>query len=448
VSIALPIIALNLREQRYSCHGCGNCCRDFTVQLREEDLAKLHEQRWESKLGEPITIEFRGVQYLRQRDDGSCIFLMDDGRCRVHAEFGFESKPIACQLFPFHLLPTTSGVQMGLNFACQSVLENKGAELRAHMKDLARQAGLTPEVAQRIPPPMLNDRLRATDDEVDAITGRIDRWLRRHDDDADDAVSLNARLDGLAWVVASLNRAKLENVRGKRFAELLDVLFGALPGELAHHPVEAPTAKQRKMLRRAVFTRIEDPKLNRMERLGRWRTTLSQLARQRRFASGRGPAPRIGMDWPDRVDLRDVERIGPARDAEQVAMIDDLMTRYLRAIVLGSRAWGAGYYGWPIVRGLQTLLLNVACMGWLARLHAAGRGESSLSIEDVRAALGRVDRTHGRAKWLGSSAERLRLIYLQLDDGLRRLTLTTALVESISGQNAGKRPTRTFGHEG
>jgi hypothetical protein len=104
------------------------------------------------------------------------------------------------------------------------------------------------------------------------------------------------------------------------------------------------------------------------------------------------------------------------------------MTRYVRATILGGRGWGPGYYGWPIVRGLEALLLNVACIGWLARLHAAGRGHNSIDIIDVRAALGRVDRTAGRAPWLGSAGETLRLSYLRLDDGLRRLLASYPLI--------------------
>ena len=95
MSVALPILVLPVAPQRYSCHGCGNCCRDFTVQLSERDLAKLREQRWEERLGEPVTTEFRGRTYLRQRDDGACVFLMDDGLCRIHREFGFAEKPVA-----------------------------------------------------------------------------------------------------------------------------------------------------------------------------------------------------------------------------------------------------------------------------------------------------------------------------------------------------------------
>jgi len=415
-SLRLPILTLSLREQRYSCHGCGNCCRDFTVQLREEDLAKLREQKWEEKLGEPVTIDFRGVTYLRQREDGACMFLQSDGKCRIHAEFGFEAKPIACQLFPFHLSPSAKGVGMGLNFACQSVLENKGAVLTSHMDELQRMSASLPEIGAPASPALLNDQLRAEPREADAITNHLDKWLKRND------LTLSRRLDGLAWVIDQLSRAKLDAVRGKRFEDLLDVLFNALPDELQHHPIEPPTSPQMKMLRQAVFARIEDPKLNSIKGRGRLRIILSQLSRSRRFRIGKGLVPRIGVDWigsETRFDA--VKSIAIANDDGQSMAIDDLMTRWLRATILGQRAWGAGYYGWPIIPGIQAMLLNAACIGWLARLHAAGHQRPSIDIVDVRAALGRIDRAAGRAPWLGSAIERMRLRFLQMDDGLRRV---------------------------
>jgi len=65
-------------------------------------------------------------------------------------------------------------------------------------------------------------------------------------------------------------------------------------------------------------------------------------------------------------------------------------------------------------------VLNLACIGWLARVHAAGRSAGVPSLADVRVAVGRVDRMAGRAPWLGTAPERLRLRYLAMDDGLRR----------------------------
>lgn len=414
-TIGLPILTLAVKSQRYSCHGCGNCCRDFTVQLREDDIRKLEAQGWEKKFGEPITVEFKGTQYLRQRDDGACIFLTADGLCRIHAEYGFEEKPIACQFFPFSLSPVEGQVAMGINFACQSVLENKGADLASHLKDLKRMAGRVEEIAPGSRPPMLTRNLRASSCEIKSLIRNLDKWLKRSE------LDLATRLDGLAFIASSLAKAKLENVRDERFGELLEVLFSALPGELEFHPVEPPTSRQKKMLRQAVFTRTEDPKLSGIEKSGRLGIILSQLSRSRRFARGVGIAPKIGEGWAENVSLAGVEDIKPASDVDTVAAIDDLITRWLRATVLGGRAWGSGYYGWPAVEGLQAMLLNVAVVGWLARLHAAGRGIDCVDLEAVRAAVGRVDRTSGRALWLGSAAERMRLGYLQIDDGLRRL---------------------------
>lgn len=419
--IALPILTLAVAEQRYSCHGCGNCCRDFTVQLRDDDLARLADQGWAEKLGEPVTVEFRGVQYLRQRPDGACLFLMEDGRCRIHAEHGFQAKPIACQLFPFSLTPVEGQVAMGINFACQSVLENKGAGLKSHVRDLKRMARSLPEVIPAARPPMLTRTLRAQASEVIALTRHADRWLTRDD------LDLATRLDGLAFVAQSLAAAQLENVRGARFGELLEVLFSAMPEELNFHPLEAPASQQVKLLRQAAFARTEDPKLTGIAARGRLRTVLSQLRRSGRFKRGKGASPHIAAGWPENIDLRAVETVGPAVDENVAAAIDELMTRYLRATILGGRAWGAGYYGWSMVEGLQALLLNVAVIGWLARLHAAGRGLEAVDLEAVRAAISRVDRTSGRAAWLGSPAERVRLKFLLMEDGLRRLVAGTSL---------------------
>lgn len=418
--VSLPILTLAVREQQYSCHGCGNCCRDFTVQLRPGDIEKLEAQGWEETLGEPVTIEFRGTRYLRQRPDGACIFLQEDGLCRIHAEYGFEAKPIACQLFPFSLTPVEGQVAMGLNFACQSVLENKGAALKSHVPELKRMAGSLPEVEPASRPPMLTRKLRAESKEVQALVGRIDRWLARTD------LDLATRLDGLAFVVQSLAQAQLENVRGTRFRDLIDVLFEAMPEELEFHPLETPTARQMKLLRQAAFARTEDPKLTGIEAAGRVRTVLSQLRRSGRFKKGRGAAPRIGEGWPEDLDLMHVEAVGSATVEREAAAIEELMTRYLRATVLGGRAWGAGFYGWPMVEGLQAMLLNVAVVGWLARLHAAGRGRDEVDLEAVRAALSRVDRTSGRAQWLGAPSERMRLKFLLMENGLRRLVSALA----------------------
>jgi lysine-N-methylase len=409
----IPLAVLPLGGQRYSCHGCGDCCRDFTVQLRPADLARIEAQGWEARLGEPVTVEFRGQRYLRQRDDGACVFLMEDGRCRIHAERGVHAKPLACQLFPFVFAPAAESVRVGVSFACQSVLRNKGAALATHLKDVRTLADQVPEL---VPTRTLLARgLPAEAGEIAAVEGAFDRWLRAEDQ------PLRVRLDGLAWLAQQLARARLAAVRGDRLRELLDLLVTALPDELPLHPLEPATAAQRAALRQAAFFRLEDPKIGEMRRVGRMRAVLGQYMRSRAFSRGRGAMPATGDRWPVGASFESVERVAGVAASPERAAVEDLLARWLRGTVLGGRAWGSGFYGWPVVAGLQALALNAACALWLARAHAAAHGRPAPSFADMEAAVGRVDRASGRAPWIGSRAEALRLRYLCADDGLRRV---------------------------
>lgn len=415
MSVALPILVLPVATQRYSCHGCGNCCRDFTVQLRDRDLRKLEDQRWEERLGEPVTAEFRGRTYLRQRDDGACVFLMEDGLCRIHREFGFAEKPTACQLFPFVLVPDDRRTAAGLSFACQSVRENRGAELRTHLAEVDRMSRDLPETRLATYGAMLADAMGAKEAELETLAVLLDRFLSRGD------VTLRDRFDGLAWVAASLGRAKLAEVRATRFRELVGVLVGALPDELEHLPLEDALPKQLRLLRQAVYARLEDVQVNAARARGRWRTVLAQLLASRSFTRGKGPIPAVARGLLEGIPFEAVPTVPRLSESPDADLIDELLSRYARATLLGNRAWGAGYYGWPAVRGLQALVLNLAATAWTARALAAKRGRTHASIEDVRDALGRIDRHAGRAPWLGSTGERLRLEYFRLDDGLRRI---------------------------
>jgi lysine-N-methylase len=413
--IALPLAVLPVHTQRYSCHGCGNCCRDFTVQLRPADLRKLESQGWAEKLSMPVTVEFRGVTYLRQREDGACVFLMDDGLCRIHREHGFAEKPIACQMFPFVPVPDDRRTRVGLSFACQSVRENKGAELRSHVAEVDRMTREIPETRLATYTAMLADAMGAKDGELDMLAQSLDAYLARGD------LTLRDRFDGLAWVAANLGRAKLAEVRATRFRELVTLLLSALPAELEHFPLEPVLPKQARLLRQAVYARLEDVEINRAKNRGRWRTVLAQLLASRGFTRGKGRVPPVARGLLGTVRFDAITSIPVLGESPDRDAIDDLLVRYARATIAGGRAWGAGYYGWPAVRGLQALVLNIACAAWLARALAASRGHEHVTIDDARDALGRVDRHAGRAPWLGSVGERLRLEFFRLDDGLRRI---------------------------
>jgi Fe-S-cluster containining protein len=235
-SLSIPLKVLPLGSQRYSCHGCGDCCRDFTVQLRDADLEKLRVQAWEAELGE-VTVEFRGQRYLRQREDGGCVFLRADGKCRIHAEHGLEAKPLACQMFPFALAPDAREARIGISFACASVLANHGAGLASHLAEVRRMARDVPELGPSRT--LLDASTEATPEEASAVADVLDRWLR------EGGLPLAVRVDGLAWLGQQLAAARFAKVRGPRLRELMDTLVDALPQELPLHPIDPATGAQR-----------------------------------------------------------------------------------------------------------------------------------------------------------------------------------------------------------
>lgn len=389
------------------------------MQLREADLEKLHAQAWERSLGE-VTVEFRGKRFLAQRPDGACVFLLEDGKCRIHAEFGLEAKPLACQLFPFNFAPDAGAARVGISFACASVLANQGAALPSHMREVRRMADAVPELTPIRT--MLDDATEATPEELQYVADALDRWI------ANGAVPLSIRIDGLAWLGQQLSGARFSKVRGARLQELMETLVDALPKELPLHSVQPATRAQRATLRQAAFFRLEDPKIGELRRVGRVRAIFGQYLRSRAFAKGVGMMPAMGDRWPS-AEFAAIDRVRSLTDSKEWSACEELLVRWMRATILGGRAWGSGYYGWSVPAGIQALALNVACACWLARAHAAAFNRAEPALEDLRAAIGRVDRSCGRAPWLGSRAEAMRMGFLRVDDGLRRVA-TCALINS------------------
>ena len=143
--MSLPLATLPLAE-RWDCHQCGICCYGSIVRLSELDRQRLKEQGWDSHP------DYRGIQtvvregwfssqyHLAQRDDGSCVFLMPDGLCRIHKEFGFEAKPLLCQMFPRQIIPLGDKAVLTIRRACPSAVQDLGRLAEEHLPDVVRTA--------------------------------------------------------------------------------------------------------------------------------------------------------------------------------------------------------------------------------------------------------------------------------------------------------------------
>lgn len=411
----LPVLMPHWPQQRWSCHSCGNCCRTLVGHLFADECARIDAQGWETELDVAPYLKTVFGGELNKRADGACVFLDADNRCRMHSKFGEAAKPIACRIFPFAVRPVRQGWQASFRFDCPSAAASQGVPLSHHRPlldeltaRLAHDAPDDDDVADLQP-----GGPRATRDEMEALEQRLGLWWEAP------ALSPADRLIGAARVTAQLERAALEKVRGKRLVELVDLLFGAAMTELRTPPAP-PTEKQRGMLRQLCFAHAEHVTL--AERhgslMGKLRRRCTQLAASRRFRRGEGTAPPL-PDLGGGAAFAEIESVRAAH--ADAARMEDLLGRYVSARLLGRTVCGAGYYGWPVTSGLAALWLSVAAAGWLARFAAAGRGREEMVFDDFALALGAVDRAAGRLPSLGSSAERVRIKYLQWDDGVARL---------------------------
>ena len=140
-------------SERFSCSGCGHCCRATWEIPVEPSLA----QRLANSppvlriIGQdlrPFETKPSGLPSVGRRADGACVFLRDDQLCQLHGEFGAKEKPLACQAFPFVVVPTPQGEVVELSYFCPAARRGEGALLGEQSEPLER---LVSEVAQ-IPP--------------------------------------------------------------------------------------------------------------------------------------------------------------------------------------------------------------------------------------------------------------------------------------------------------
>ncbi len=100
----------------YRCFGDGLCCTNIhgLGPLTDDELEAVRSidedgAHFDEEFDEPM---------LCTASDGGCHFLMDDRRCRIHAELGEDSKPEGCRRFPLGLTETPEGGRITTDHRC------------------------------------------------------------------------------------------------------------------------------------------------------------------------------------------------------------------------------------------------------------------------------------------------------------------------------------------
>ena len=379
--MSLPIRHLPVL-QNWDCHVCGTCCQEYVVTVTDEARQRIEAQGWdrEADLGGLAPFVRQGPPWARtwrlnHRPDGSCVFLGEKGRCRVHERFGYETKPLACRLFPFVLIPTGDHWSVGLRYACPSAAANKGRPLPAHDQELAEFAArlaerekLTPQPDGALtPPPPLQPGQNVSWPDVHRCVQALLTLLRNQRE------PLERRLRKCLALADQMRNARLQHVSDARLGDLLTVLQrsadAAAPDNLMKVP--KPGWIGRILFRQAValFTRKDHGPNRGAARRGR----LALLQAAWRFTRGVGPIPRMHNGLPE-TTFEEVEKPrGPLPlEAEHI------LERYYAMKVGSVQFCGPASFAMPFWEGFELLALTYPMVMWVARMFRDGSREDAI----------------------------------------------------------------------
>jgi lysine-N-methylase len=377
--VPLPIL------EKWDCHTCGACCKGHTILLDDEDLDRLKQQGWESRpefVGTPIVkkLTFFGSQrVLNQRPDGSCLFLTDDKRCRIHAEFGEPAKPWACRMFPYQVSPVGDEFRVTMRRTCPSAAADRGRSLQEHLpfiKELAPKAIGDGE----FPPPPIHGAHHRGWPETRRLTDVLESVL------LSERGPLLRRLWVALRIVDLVAEGRPRRLDERQWRELIGLFVQQAEAEVGdrlrsrHEPLRAAKLVFRQAA--AEYLRFHPNMGDRPSLRQRW--TLFRAAIS--IARGKGDVPAIHPSLP-KATFGDLERpLGP--------LPEDVMRpldRYFMAITAGLQYCGAGRRGWSVVDGFRALALAYPVAMWALRWISVGR---TPTVEDAVQTVVMLDRSH------------------------------------------------------
>lgn len=410
----LPVI------QRWDCHTCGSCCKEYQVRLSPDEAARVVALAGEmsQELGGLAPVRkvgrFSPSFFLNNTGDGSCVFLGEGGRCKLHERHGYESKPLPCRLFPWVLIPQGAKWTVGVRFACPSAAENRGRPMPAHTPELEAFAAelVAREGICRQPdgswtgPPLFSGRQRATWAQFDLVRRTLLEGL-------ENSASLTETLvRALRWIGLLKSVRQVELLDLPAFGELGAILWNQTGVDfpaVAARPVERPDSLARLLFRQcaAVHTRKDHGPKQGVARRG----PISRLSAILRFSAGAGKVPRLHGWMPDAM-FEDAELPGFQWDQD----CGEILKRYYRIKINAGQFAGNVHYRMSVCDGFASLAMTYPIICWITRL-----GKAPQSRENLIKAISIVDDHFGFNRVLGGLSQRVFLSVLAGSGRLEQL---------------------------
>jgi lysine-N-methylase len=394
--------------QNWDCHGCGDCCKTYHVRVSAAEQAKIEAQNWlvESDLGglPPMVYEpSLGSYRLNHTATGTCVFLGEGNRCKIHTKFGSAAKPLACRLYPFTLTPAGDHWAVGVRYSCPSATDNIGKPLQQHEAELSEYATLYEleagrPLAEISPPELQPGQSVSWSDLLRFVSAMLER-LEQPD------VPLEYRLRAMLALASLCRKSKFDKITGERLTEFLDVVTPAILEDVPEaKQVPHPGWLGRMIFRQvlAIYCRKDNGPNPGIGREGRF----IRLKAAWRFALGSGPIPALHGLMPTNVTFAEIEqRVEPLSPESE-----GLLTRFYRMKLESLPFCGVANFDYRFWDGLDSLLLTFPAIRWLGRVLTIPGTRSS--DEAIRLAVRIIDDNFGYVPALGSSRQKWALARL------------------------------------
>lgn len=381
--MSLPIRTLPLVEN-WECRGCAICCRGTIFALSKDDLARLREQQWEKHP------DFRGVKILRRhgvlrksyslakRKDGTCVFLGAGGKCRIHAEFGFDAKPLVCRMAPLQLVPLDTFAYLTARRYCPEAAAGRGRPLAEHLPRYRKMADEKDPPLRPAKLPSITRRCRRHWRDVHRVTEMIERML------LNEHYPLARRLVHGLEFCDNLDQCKLHRLDGEKFAELLPVLKRAsIEAAGAAFADRMPPRRVMGGIFRQIlleYVRLHPRFVIEASWTERWRLIRAAVA----FSRGKGDVPFMHGSFPAATFAQLEEPLGHLSEDVLRPLV-----AYFEAAAASKQYAVLNKPGWAVTESFRDLALSFPVAMWLLRLSC---GERNPEVEDVIDVVGALDR--------------------------------------------------------
>jgi Fe-S-cluster containining protein len=388
-----------LEAENFSCHSCTNCCRDWHVELIGSEAQRISSLPWSSNdplHGAQVLLQHGSKTYLAHRPDGSCVFLnLENGRCRIHEQFGADAKPLGCRLFPFQISPTFAGeASVTARYDCPTVRKNIGQPHADQLHELRRYA-------HELRPNRFFDEPTCCyleQDQIQAVVEFVATLMNGFSSAAQRALFI-------AYLCDALQTMQVDELDRVVLAKMFPILKQQV--EQATNPQGKREGKRVGLMQRIAFRMLLGMYLRRDEDvLNRRASRFGRAIAMVKFVLGFGGFRGLGVNHPSgQFRKSKLFKRNSLQASNQETF--DLHWRMIRNKLESFQFMGPSNGGRNFLIGLRSLALLYPLVAAAAKYRAANRGASAIEPQDVDYAVGAIEHSFGRSavlnqKWIGS----------------------------------------------